>query len=234
MNEPYTQFIEYLEEGAAKLELSLAADSIDKLKAHYGALRKWSERMNLTSIVDCRDAAEKLYLESILAASKIEENVNVYDIGSGAGFPGLVIKAVSPDREVILVEARAKKVSFLRHAARQMNLTRGLKVIHGRAGWDKLEIQAGELFSRATFPPKEWISLAPRLTGPGGRFWLFSCFSGPEEDGAETDIDLLLRYLPEDFSLERVHCYRLPFCGAERQLLAFRRKKAEGETINSK
>ncbi len=220
-------FIGYLREGASRLGFPLDAELIRRLGTHWDALCRWSAKMNLTALRRPRDAAEKLYLESILAARLLDEKGTVYDVGSGGGFPGLVIKAVYPSREVVLVEARAKKVSFLRHVARQMNVTQGLTIIHGRAGWDNLEIKAQELFSRATFPPKTWIPLASRLIQPGGRFWLFSCFSGAEENDAEIDVERILRILPKDFFLEKVHRYRLPFCGAERQLLAFRGREPQ-------
>lgn len=80
-------------------------------------LKEWNNVTNLTSIVEDKEVAIKHFFDSI-AATKAENFVDgslIFDIGSGAGFPGIPIKILRPDLRLVLVEPSKKKSSFLRY-----------------------------------------------------------------------------------------------------------------------
>jgi len=208
-------FFEYLAQGAKKLELFIDEPALKRLAIHYLLLQKWSRRMNLTAVRGARDVAEKLYLESALLATLLEKGRMVLDAGSGAGFPGLVIKAVRPELSLVLVEAREKKAAFLSLAARQMGLSEGIWVKNLRLGWSDFEMRFGEAVSRAAFPPDVWCAMAPGLVEPGGRIWFF--LNGTKDAGSAGISP------PDGFSVSEIRHYRLPFGGQERTLLSLRR-----------
>jgi 16S rRNA (guanine527-N7)-methyltransferase len=190
-------------------------------------LEKWADRINLTTVREPRDAAERLFLDSAVLVPHLHQAHPFHDVGSGAGFPGLVVKAFLPGLQATLTEARRKKVSFLRQTARAMDLNRQLDIRWHRVGWEKEAIGTWkEVASRATFPPIEWLKNGAPLVAPGGRLWIFSGQPHGEGDHGEiTSEQWLEENMPEGFELDLVLPYRLPFSGLERTLVSLRKKE---------
>ena len=218
-------FEDSLREGAERLGITLPSEGIERLQAHRRVLLRWAPRVNLTTVLEPVAMAERLYLDSAICASQLVSSYALHDVGAGAGFPGLVLKALLPGLEVTLTEARRKRVSFLRQAAREMELEKGLTIRWARLGWEAKSSPteelglSQELISRATFPPETWIQQGAGLVEPGGRLWLMA--GQPHGSG---DVALTWeRSVPLGFELESVQAYRLPYCGLERWLVAYRR-----------
>ncbi len=114
-----------LETGAAKLGISLGKEQAATLLLYFAELKKWNRRINLIAR-ETSDTAiiEKHFLDSmtLLPFVQKKEKVRLLDIGSGAGFPGLVLAALCPKMQVTLVEPRSKRVTFLRHIIRTLKL----------------------------------------------------------------------------------------------------------------
>jgi 16S rRNA (guanine527-N7)-methyltransferase len=103
---------------------SLSEDQSARFTAYLTLLQKWNARTNLTSIRDEDAILSRHFLESILAARLLPENVsNLLDFGSGAGFPGLPIAILHPEMGVTLAESQHKKAAFLREAVRTLHLS---------------------------------------------------------------------------------------------------------------
>jgi 16S rRNA (guanine527-N7)-methyltransferase len=188
---------------------------------HFRLLCKWADRVNLTTIRDPGEMAELLYLDSAVLQKHLPTGTRLHDVGTGAGFPGLVIAALRPDISVTLTEARRKKVSFLKQAAREMGVS-SLEVRNQRLGWDDVDRgeQWPEVVSRAAFPPPEWISLGAPLVAAGGRLWICSGTPHPKvEDEDYAWLDDLKDSLPKGFSTGPVHDYLLPKSGRRRRLV---------------
>jgi 16S rRNA (guanine527-N7)-methyltransferase len=218
-----------MSEGADALGLSLEAEGIERLWRHRELLERWADRVNLTTVRELDGQVDRLYLDSALVLPHLDPGARVHDVGTGAGFPGLVLKALRLDLRVTLSEARHKRVTFLRAAIREMGLAEGegLEVRWGRLGWS----QAGpaeevwqEVISRAVAPPAEWVQGGASLVAPGGRLWIMSGspHADSEPDPSASGEPSGWR-LAEGFRLESTWPYRLPFCGLERQLVALRR-----------
>src|SRR5262249_18479377 len=85
------------------------------------ALRQWGPRTNLVGSLD--DAALTRHVEDSLAAAEhLPHSARVVDLGSGAGFPGIPLAIARPDLDLTLVEIRERRVHFLRHVVRQLEL----------------------------------------------------------------------------------------------------------------
>jgi 16S rRNA (guanine527-N7)-methyltransferase len=223
-------FLAALCEGANRLELELDPQVCERLVCHQRLLLRWAPKVNLTTVLEPRSMAERLYLDSAVVLPWLGAG-RLHDVGSGAGFPGLVLKALRPELAVTLTEARRRKVSFLRQAAREMGLESGLDIQWRRLGWEPNEpAQADpgpggegrwdEVISRATFPPGEWIAQGAGLVAPGGRLWIMA---GQPHGQTEEAPGWQPGALPAGLSLELRHAYRLPFCGLQRWLLSLRR-----------
>lgn len=104
----------------------------DKLEVYYERLITVNESFNLTTVTE-RDRVYKLhFLDSLLALEAIPEGVTLCDVGSGAGFPGLVLALFRPDMNVTLMDSLGKRVNFLTETAEKLGL-QNVKAVHIRA-----------------------------------------------------------------------------------------------------
>ena len=99
----------------------LSDRALDALHAHYQELSAWNQRLSLIGPGTLDEVLERHYGESLAALPLVAAGVGL-DVGSGAGFPGLVLAAARPGLEMTLVEAREKKWAFLSAAARKASL----------------------------------------------------------------------------------------------------------------
>jgi len=117
-----------LERGTRALGLDLAPEQIDQFLAYLDLLLKWNRKMNLTALRTPREIIIHHFLDSLLLVPHLPQTARLLDIGSGAGFPGLPLKIARPDLTIDLVEATAKKASFLKEAVRRLEMS-GMNVI---------------------------------------------------------------------------------------------------------
>jgi 16S rRNA (guanine527-N7)-methyltransferase len=93
------------------------------VERYIDLLLRWNRTISLTTVVDPDQIVRFHFGESILALSAVPiENGRLADVGSGAGFPGLALAMARPGLQVTLVEASAKKFSFLSEAVRELDL----------------------------------------------------------------------------------------------------------------
>jgi 16S rRNA (guanine527-N7)-methyltransferase len=117
--------------GAKNFGVSIDSTAAGKLAAHCVELIRWNEKINLTAVVDPVEIAVKHVIDSLAALPLLPEGAAVLDLGSGGGFPGLVLKIANPGLSVYLLEATRKKVSFLKQVIRILAL-KDIEVIHAR------------------------------------------------------------------------------------------------------
>jgi 16S rRNA (guanine527-N7)-methyltransferase len=94
-------------------QIQLTEIQLKQLDIYADLLIKWNKKFNLTAITDKNDIYVKHFLDCLLLGKLFNPTDNLIDVGSGAGFPGLVLKIYNPDLEVYLLEPNNKKVSFL-------------------------------------------------------------------------------------------------------------------------
>jgi len=151
------------ESGHPRLDQATA----DKFTAYLTLLQKWNARTNLTAIRDQEGILSRHFLESILCAQKLPENiVSLLDFGSGAGFPGIPIALMRPNLEVTLAESQNKKAAFLRETIR----TLGLKTKVHSARAETLRAKFDCVTLRAVDNMAQAIPAAVQLLAPSG--WL--------------------------------------------------------------
>ncbi|NTW96955.1 MAG: 16S rRNA (guanine(527)-N(7))-methyltransferase RsmG [Oscillochloris sp.] len=128
--------------------IALSADQIAQFARYAEELRRWNERLNLTTISEPVEIYRRHFLDSLsLARFWGAGPVSLVDIGSGAGFPGLALKILRPALRLTLVESVGKKAEFLRHIAHELDLP-GVRVFASRAedvGRDSAEREAHDL-----------------------------------------------------------------------------------------
>ncbi len=150
--------------------LELSDEMLRKLWGHWQLVREWNSRVNLTSIRDDEEAAWYHYRDSIAVADHLPAG-SVVDMGSGAGFPGIPLAIILPQRAVTLVEPRRKRVSFLRVAAGRLGL-RNLEITMGRSN-DTPSHRFAALVTRATFSDDGDLNQCLKWVKPGGAMIAF-------------------------------------------------------------
>lgn len=96
--------------------------SVSLMLQHWQLVCQWQKRTNLTGITDATEAAWCHYRDALAILPHWPQGASILDIGSGAGFPGLVLAMARPDAAVTLLEPRHKRASFLRFAQASLQL----------------------------------------------------------------------------------------------------------------
>lgn len=123
-----------LEKDVLQLGITLTDAQISQLMVYYEMLVEWNGFMNLTAITDFEDVMKKHFTDSmsLIRAYDLKQKTKLIDVGTGAGFPGLVLKIVFPDLEITLLDSLNKRIQFLNAVIEKLKLS-GVETIHGRA-----------------------------------------------------------------------------------------------------
>ena len=159
-----------LTEGAAALGLELAPATLGHLQIYLEELKLWNAKTNLTGLKTDRDIVIKHFLDSLAVLPFLDGAASLVDLGSGAGFPGLVLKLARPHLALTLVEARQRKAAFLEYLVSRFRLT-GVEVVQTHLTphlAEKWEPKVAAVVSRAVFILPRLLELAAPLLAPGG------------------------------------------------------------------
>jgi len=120
--------------GAKQLGIDLSTNQVEQFMKYKELLQEWNQKMNLTAITEDEEIITKHFLDcmTINKAIEMDKQKTVIDIGTGAGFPGLVIKIAFPHLKVTLVDALKKRLIFLEVVINELGLTE-IECIHSRA-----------------------------------------------------------------------------------------------------
>ena len=124
------EFINELE----KINIMLSSKQLNQLDKYYHLLIEWNEKINLTRITEEKEVYLKHFYDS-LTLSKIvdlKQDLKLCDIGTGAGFPGMVLKIVYPNLKITLVDALLKRINFLNVVIKELGLS-DINTVHSRA-----------------------------------------------------------------------------------------------------
>ncbi len=124
------EFIKELE----KLDIMLSSYQLDQLDKYYHLLIEWNEKINLTRIIEEKEVYLKHFYDSLTLAKIIDlnNNLKLCDIGTGAGFPGIVLKIVFPNLQITLLDSLQKRINFLDVVIKELGLT-NINTVHARA-----------------------------------------------------------------------------------------------------
>ncbi len=127
-------FRETLERSAYELGIPVACRQLDMFCAYRTLLIEANRAVNLTSIIEDAEMAVKHFADSLtcLLAVDLRDLPSLVDVGTGAGFPGLVLKIMNPDAELLLVDSVRKKVDFVRDVSVTLGLSH-VEAVHARA-----------------------------------------------------------------------------------------------------
>lgn len=107
-----------------KLGILLDEEKLNKLDKFYNLLINWNERINLTTITKKEDVYIKHFYDSLTLIKTIDlkKNLKVLDVGTGAGFPGIVLKIVFPNLKITLLDSLNKRINYLNEIIKELDL----------------------------------------------------------------------------------------------------------------
>lgn len=149
----------------------VSRETFEDLKVFSALLQKWNKKINLVA----RDGADDIWtrhiVDSLQVISHIPKDARVLaDLGSGGGFPGLVIALVmrdrTPDLDIILIDSDKRKCEFLRSVARELKLD---ITVHAARILDVPPVKSDVVTARALAPLQDLLGFAQFHMVPGGR-----------------------------------------------------------------
>ena len=204
--------IDLLKKGCKELEIELSDKQADLFLKYLDLLKKWSTKINLTSIKDDKEIITKHFLDSLTLIRFIKSGSNVLDIGSGAGFPGIPVSIVNEYINMSLLEPHEKKHLFTREVKRSLNL-KNLMLYQGRAE-DEYNNLPRNFFEyviiRALGSVEYLVSISTDYLKTNGKLILMK---GKEDISADTSTYRL--------KLETIEKFTLPFTDHERSIIVF-------------
>ena len=127
----FEDFRKELVEKALKIRIELSEHQIEQFYIYMKLLTEWNEKINLTAIIEPKEIILKHFIDSLTISSQIQQSRTIADIGSGAGFPGIPLKIVNPEKELVLIDSLSKRVNFLNEVIKKCNIN-GITAIHAR------------------------------------------------------------------------------------------------------
>lgn len=118
MNE--LEFIKQLETKG----ITLTPQQVNQFKQYFKILVEWNEKMNLTAITDEEGVYLKHFYDSLTIAFDFDfTDQSIVDVGAGAGFPSVPLKIVYPELKITIVDSLTKRITFLNHLFKELNLS---------------------------------------------------------------------------------------------------------------
>lgn len=129
-----SEFQKILTDTLSAFDIVLIGNQLAQLKQYYELLIEWNEKMNLTALTAPEDVALKHFADSLLLLRycDIEKEARVIDVGTGAGFPGMVLKIARPDIQLTLLDSLQKRLGFLDEVCNELGFD-DVELIHSRA-----------------------------------------------------------------------------------------------------
>lgn len=214
---------EYLKKGLSDFNIILSDEKLYTMLRYKDIVLEKNKVMNLTSITEDSDFILLHIIDSLTVLPYLSENSKVIDIGTGAGFPGMVLKIAREDLEITLLDSVKKKMDFLKASIDILDLKK-INCIHGRAedlGHDPIFRQSYDVaISRAVAPLSILNELCiPFVKKEGMYIAMKSKSTRYEVSEAQGNHIILGCTNPNIIKL------RLPYNKAERSLLVYTKEK---------
>jgi 16S rRNA (guanine527-N7)-methyltransferase len=199
------------------LGINPTTEQLSKLEEYYNLLIEWNSKMNLTRITDKEEVYLKHFYDSLTIKKIIDLNDynTLCDIGTGAGFPGIVLKIFYPHLDIVLVDAREKKLKFLDEVIKKLNL-KNIETKHIRAEeyTNKFDI----VTSRAVANIEKLMDYTMHLVKKNGKL---IAMKGDISQELTEDVE---KRISKKYTIEEIIEFNLPIENSKRSLISIRNK----------
>jgi len=156
--------VQRLVSDAKSMGVELTEPNAARLQQLLDELERWNRTYNLTAITKREDMVTHHLLDS-LAVSPELQGTTIADVGTGAGFPGLPLAVLNPERRFTLIDSAGKKIRFVSHVAHALGLT-NVEALHVRVESLRPEKPFDTVVTRAFAPLPEMLEKVAPLCGP--------------------------------------------------------------------
>lgn len=207
------EFIENLK----KLNIKISEKQLKDLEKYYEMLIETNKNLNLTRITEKQEVYLKHFYDSLTISQVIDlnQNLNIIDIGTGAGFPGIVLKIVYPHLKITLLDSLEKRINFLNQVIKTLNL-KDIKTVTSRIE-DYKEENFDIVTSRAVAKTNILLELACQLPKKNGYFILLKSNIDEELKEAQNAIKTL------NLEIETIKETKLPKENSKRTILKIKK-----------
>ena len=205
----------------SELDIACSEKQTNAFIIYLSELKKWNRAYNLTGIKSDEDIIIKHFVDSLLFVKVMPDtHLQIADVGTGAGFPGIPVKIIRPETEITLIDSSRKKTTFLRHIIRQLDL-KGINVVQQRV--ENLDSsykkKYDSIISRATFSIKEFLVIACPYIKDRGNLILNK---GPKITKELMELD---EFPDKKKCIKEILNLQLPYLKADRSLVVLECKK---------
>ena len=206
----------FLEE-LKKINIELTEEQQKKLEHFYHLMLEWNEKINLTRITEEQDVYLK-HLYDSLTLNKVVDLKNtktLCDVGTGAGFPGIVLKIVFPNLKVTLIDSLNKRVNYLNEVIKRLEL-KDIEAIHARG--EEFKGQYDVVTSRAVANIEKLVGYTMHLVSKDG---IFVAMKGNIEEELTEEVK---NKLSRKYNIIKVEEFYLPIENSKRSFIIMKNK----------
>lgn len=212
-----------IENGAAELGVELPYGCTERLIQYAQLLREWNKKINLTAITDDEGIAVKHFLDSLTAINTGVVKGRVIDVGTGAGFPGIVLRLARPDISLTLLDSLNKRITFLREVCEKTGID-DAELIHSRAEDGGQNPRLRESFDTVTARAVANMTVLSELclpfVKPGG---YFLALKGPMAEVELSDARRMIAVLGGE--VEDIFEAKIPFTDLSHKIIIIKKIK---------
>ena len=200
-----------------ELGIELTNDQLIKLDKFYKLLVEWNEKINLTRITEERDVYLKHFYDSLTIAKVIDLSTKdtLCDVGTGAGFPGMVLKIVYPNLKITLVDSLLKRVNYLNTIIKDLELE-NIKAIHSRG--EEFKEKFDVVTARAVANIEKLLGFTMHLVDKNG---VFIAMKG---NISEEMTESVIAKINKKYKIEEINTFLLPLENSNRSLVVIKNK----------
>jgi 16S rRNA (guanine527-N7)-methyltransferase len=206
----------FLEE-LKKLNINPTEEQLTKLDKFYNLLVEWNQKINLTRITSEEDVYLKHFYDSLTITKVVDlSKVNsLCDVGTGAGFPGIVLKIFYPNLKVTLIDSLNKRVNYLNEIIKDLELD-NIKAIHSRGEdyHDKFDV----VTSRAVANIEKLVNYTMHLVNKTG---IFVAMKGDIDKELTKEVQ---QKLEKKYQIVSINKFLLPIENSNRSLIIIKNK----------
>lgn len=205
-----------------ELSIPLNDKAFEQLEKYYELLIEENKKINLTTITEKEQVYLKHFYDSATVNRVIDfrQEKNICDIGTGAGFPGIVLKILFPNLKVTLVDSLQKRIIFLKKVIQELNL-KDIEAIHFRIEeYSRQNLNQFDLvLARAVAPLNILVEYALPMVKVGKYFLAMKANAEKEIEQSQNALKQL------ESEIVKMDCFSLPKQQGQRTILLIRKKK---------
>ena len=210
-----------------ELGISITDKQLEQLNEYYKALVEWNKKINLTSITEEKDVYLKHFYDSLTLFKEYDltKDISLCDVGTGAGFPGVVLKIVFPNLKITLVDSLQKRLKFLDYVIKLLDL-KDVELVHERMeDYSKQNEERFDIItSRAVAKTKILVEISFKALKISGHLILMK--SSVEEE--LSDAEKIIRDIGGE--VINVNTFKLPIENSQRALINIKKvRKTEAK-----